>query len=146
MTDTIQKRISEDKQKLLEQLKQVPIIQVACQKCSLGRATYYRWRKESKKFAQTADSAIDEGKKLINDLAESKLISAIQDQNMTGIIFWLKNNSSHYTDKVELTHKLNKDNETLSPEQKELIEKALKLTNNINLKKEVENDTDKVKQ
>lgn len=140
MTKTIQSRIKFDKQKLLEQLKQLPIVQVACQKCGLGRATYYRWRKESKEFSQAADSAINEGKKLINDLAESKLISAIQDQNMTGIIFWLKNNSSHYTDKVELTHKLNRGDEVLSPEQKILIEKALRLTNNINLEKETKND------
>lgn len=123
---TIKKRLSEDKQKLLENLKQVPIISVACQKLGMGRSSVYRWKTEDRFFSQEFDKALQEGKQLINDLAESQLINAIKDQNMTGIIYWLRNNNPNYTDRVELMHKTEK--EELSPEQKELVKKAILLT------------------
>lgn len=126
MTKTIQKRISNDKQKLIDQIKQLPIIQVACQKCGTGRATYYRWRKEDKEFCKLADQALYEGKLLINDLAESKLLSAIQDQNMTGIIFWLKHNHPQYTTRVEIATEL-KDRDLLTKEQEKIINQSLAL-------------------
>jgi ACT domain-containing protein len=76
--------LSEDKQKLLDNLKQVPIVSVACQKTGISRASYYRWKSKDKNFSKEADKALSEGKQLINDLAESQLINAIKDQNMTG--------------------------------------------------------------
>jgi hypothetical protein len=126
MNKTITKRQDANKMLLIEQLKKAPIVQLVCEKLSIGRATYYRWRKEDKQFAKKADQALLEGKLLINDLAESKLIGAIKDQNMTAIIFWLKNHDSTYSNKVELTHKTEK--EELSAEQKKLVKKAISLT------------------
>lgn len=123
--ETINKRLSTDKKKLLKHLEQVPIIQVACQKSGIGRSSYYRWRKEDKLFAKRADKALQNGKQLINELAESQLINAIKDQNMTGIIYWLRNNHPGYADRIELTHKT--DKEHLSPEQEKLVSKALRL-------------------
>jgi len=123
---TIQIRISGDKKKILDNLKQVPIISVACQKTGVGRASYYRWKKEDKIFSKEAERALQNGKQLINDLAESQLINAIKDQNMTGIIYWLRNNHPGYADRIELTHKT--DKEELSPKQKELVKKAIMLT------------------
>lgn len=124
--NTIQKRLSEDKQKLLENLKQIPIISVASQKTGIGRSTAYRWKNQDKTFAKELDKALLEGKQLINDLAESMLINAIKDQNMTSIIWWLRNNHPGYTNKIELTHKTEK--EELSTEQKALVKKAITLT------------------
>lgn len=121
---TIQKRLSEDRQKLLDNLKQVPIVSVACQKTGISRASYYRWKSSDKDFSKEANKALHEGKQLINDLAESQLINAIKDQNMTGIIWWLRNNHPGYTNKIELTTSKT-DDEKLSPEQEKLIEKAL---------------------
>jgi len=123
---SIVKRLSGDKQKILENLKQVPIISVACQKCGIGRASYYRWKEEDKNFAKEADKALQDGKQLINDLAESQLINAIKDQNMTGIIWWLRNNHPGYTNKIELSASKTEE-EKLNPEQQKLIEKALSL-------------------
>jgi len=122
----IQSRIENNKQNIFEKLKQVPIVQVACQKIGIGRATYYRWRKKDKQFAQKADKAIQEGRLFINDMAESQLISAIKEQNMTAIIWWLRNNHPGYADRVELTHKTEK--EELSPKQRKLVQKAIALT------------------
>ena len=71
---TIEKRLSEDKRKVLENLKQVPIISVACQKLGIGRSSFYRWKIEDKLFSNEANKALQEGKQLINDLAESQLM------------------------------------------------------------------------
>jgi len=113
-------------EKLLNELKINPVIQVAVKKVGTSRATYYRLRKD-KSFAKKADQAIDEGVKMICDMAESQLISAIRDRNMTSIIFWLKNRHPAYKDKLELEGRVSLQNEKLTPEQEEKIIKALKL-------------------
>lgn len=123
---TIIRRVSNDKQKVLENLKQTPIISVVCQKLGIGRSSIYRWKDEDKNFSKELNKSLNEGKQLINDLAESQLINAIKEQNMTGIIYWLRNNHPGYADRIELTHKTEK--EELSPEQKELVGKAIALT------------------
>lgn len=92
-------KTNKSKELFLEQLKQTPIVEVACKKTSMARATYYHLRKTDKKFAETADLALAEGKMLINDLGESQLISGMKDGNMTAIIFWLKNNHLNYKQK-----------------------------------------------
>lgn len=114
------------KKKLLEEFKLSPVIQVAVKKVGTSRSTYYRLRKDPK-YAEQADRAIAEGVKMISDMAESQLISAIRDRNMTSIIFWLKNRHPAYKERVELEGKLNLQSEVLTPEQEELILKALRL-------------------
>ncbi|HRN70497.1 MAG TPA: phBC6A51 family helix-turn-helix protein [Candidatus Woesebacteria bacterium] len=124
---TIEERQIKAKQDLLEQLKKTPIVQVACQKINIGRATYYRWRHEDEEFSQKADEAIMEGALLVNDIAESQLMTAIKNQNLTAIIFWLKHHHPNYATKFEVTARLKADNESLTPEQEALVTKALKL-------------------
>jgi len=123
----IQRRISSNKSKVLEQLEQTPIVQVACSKSSIGRATYYRWRKEDARFLKSADEAIAKGRLFINDLAESKLLASIQDQNMTGIIFWLKHNHPTYATRVEITQKEDEEKDQLNPEEESKVKKALRM-------------------
>ncbi len=41
-------------------LKKTPIVQVACERSSVGRATYYRWKKDDADFAKQADEALDQ--------------------------------------------------------------------------------------
>lgn len=60
---------------------------------------------------------------VVNDMAESQLLSAIRDRNISAIFYWLNHRHSAYSNKLEITAKV-KD-ETLSPEQEELIKKAL---------------------
>lgn len=119
-------KTQEQKNLLLEQFKKTPIVQVACEKTGLSRATYYRWRKQDHKFEKHADEALSEGSLLINDLAESQLIGAIKDKNLGAIIFWLKTHHKDYGNKLELTGRLRVD-ESLSAEQKAMIKRALKL-------------------
>ena len=125
---------TEKKGLLLLQLKKTPIVQVACEKTGVSRATYYRWRKEDPEFADNADIAIDEGLNLINDMAESQLISAIKDRNLTGIIFWLKNHHKNYSPKLEVTTK-NGDIQ-ITDEQREIIKQSLDMAFGLNSEEE----------
>lgn len=127
MNDKIQNRQAKEKQVLIDQLKKTPIIQIACEKTGIGRATYYRWHKEDSDFAQRADDALTEGSLLVNDMAESQLISAIKDKNLSAIIYWLNHHHPNYATKVEVTAHLKSQNETLTPEQEALVNKALQL-------------------
>jgi predicted DNA binding protein len=125
--DTIDKRITENRKAILEQLRKLPIIQVACQKTGIARATYYRWRNDDKDFAKEADEAIMEGIEIVNDLSESQLITAIKDQNLSAIRFWLQNRHKAYANKVEVLERGISDNQDLTDEQRKIVEKALRL-------------------
>lgn len=127
MNQTIVERQAREKEALLEQLKKTPIVQIACEKTGVGRTTYYRWRKEDKEFAEAADTALLDGSTLVNDMAESQLLAAIRDRNMTAIIFWLKHHHPAYATKIHLD--VNQPmKEELTPEQAAVVEKALLLS------------------
>jgi len=112
---------------LIEKLRKAPIIQAACEKIGIGRATFYRWKKADQEFSKMVDEAIKEGLLFVNDIAESQLMSAIKDKNMTAIIFWLKHHHSTYTSKLEISGNITAENKPLSPEQETLIKEALRL-------------------
>ena len=124
---TIEQRKEKNKEALLERLRKTPIVQYACGRENVSRATYYRWRKEDPEFAKATDEAIEHGSGLVNDMAEAKLLDAIKDRNMTAIIFWLKHHHPMYATKVEVTAKLKREIKELSPEQQAIVEKALEL-------------------
>lgn len=115
------------KELLAEQLKKMPIIQIACERAGISRATFYRWKKENKEFANASDEAIIEGETLVTDMGESQLISLIRDKNFPAIQLWLKTHHPKYSNKVEITGSLNVKEEPLSAEQQELVKKALGL-------------------
>jgi ACT domain-containing protein len=125
--NTTKKRTAEDKKAVLEQLRKLPIVQVSVQKAGISRATYYRWLNQDKKFAKEAEEAMAEGVEMINDLSESQLITAIKNQNFSCIRFWLQNRHKAYTNKVEVTERVNSANQNLSDEQKKIVEESLRL-------------------
>lgn len=122
MSKNLQTRTELNQELMLGQLKKTPVVQIACEKTGVARSTYYRWR-ENKKFAEESDKALAEGVALVSDMAESQLLSAIRDRNISAIFYWLNNRSPSYGNKLEITAKV-KD-ETLSPEQQKLIKQAL---------------------
>lgn len=124
---------------IVEQLKKMPIIQVACKKAGIPRSTFYRWRKANNTFAQEIEEALDEGTNMISEIAESQLINAIKEKNMTGILFWLRNRHPAYKNRLEVTSKDN--NAELTDEQKQLIKQALKLAQLDNYKEKNEQKT-----
>ncbi len=121
-----------NKQQVIDQLKFNPIIQIACQKSGVSRATFYRWRSEDEEFKKQTETAIQDGVLLINDLAESQLLAAIKDQNLTAIIFWLKNHHGDYADKIQVNTDRGLIDTNLTPEEEKLVKKALKMAGIIN--------------
>lgn len=120
----VTKRQDKEKAALIEQLRRTPIVQVACEKTGIGRASYYRWRKDDPDFAKACDEAMDEGVGLVSDLAESKLINAIKEQNHGAISFWLRHRHPAYAQKLQIQAKVETE-ASLTPEQEELVRRAL---------------------
>ena len=116
-----------DKKRLLLRLVKTPIVEAACNQANVPRSTYYRWRKDDEAFAEACDEAIEQSASVVNDLAESQLISAIKDQNMTAVMFWLKHHHRSYRTRVEIDAKIESVQQELTPEQAELVAHALKL-------------------
>ena len=120
------KKSDELKNAIIEQLRKTPIIQIACEKLNISRMSFYRWKNEDEEFARKIDEALLDGHLLVNDLAESQLISAIKDRNMSAVMSWLKHHHPSYRTKVHIEGTVNTIQE-LSDEQKELVRKALAL-------------------
>ena len=116
---------SKQKELFIEQLKKTPIVQLVCEKLEVGRTSYYRWYKQDEKFAEEVDKSLSEGKYLVNDMAESVIINAIKDRNLSATFFWLKHHHGSYANRVELTTK--NGDLTLTDEQKEIIRNSLSL-------------------
>ena len=116
-----------EKALVLEKLKEVPIVQVACHKAGVGRSTYYRWRQEDPAFARACEDAQREGIEFINDMSESQVVSLIQDKKLPAIVLWLRHHHPAYSNGSKIiTQK--PPPEKLTPEQEAIVRKALKLS------------------
>ena len=74
----VRSRIKENKELILSQLKKTPIVQLACEKTGIGRATYYRWRKSDKRFKKNSDCALLEIKTFLPEkYSECDLINKL---------------------------------------------------------------------
>lgn len=82
----------------IENIKKTPIIQLACSKAGISRATFYRWSKEDENFYKKYLEAESEGREYLSDAMESILIQQAKAGNMTAIIFYLKYNHPKYSD------------------------------------------------
>jgi hypothetical protein len=120
-------RQQQQKQMIIDQLRKIPVVQLMVEKTGIGRTSYYRWRKEDKEFAKACDEAMEQGCTLVNDLAESQLISAIKDKDFPAIRFWLVNHHPAYATKVQINANINNIQEQLTPEQQQVVDEALRL-------------------
>ena len=111
----------------IDELRKVPIVQVACEKTGLSRNSVYRWRKDDKEFLKNMDTALIEGVALVNDMSESQLLTLIKEKNYPAISFWLRHRNDNYKNKLEITTK--DDDEELTPSQAKIVRQALKLAN-----------------
>jgi hypothetical protein len=121
---TTAERTKREKTALIEQLRKTPVIQIACEKTGVSRMTYYRWR-DDEEFAEAADEALADGKSLVNDLAESQLLSALREGEAWSVQYWLRHHHLDYSNKLEITAKAASDK--LTPEQQEQLDRALAL-------------------
>lgn len=125
---TVTARQEREKQLLLEQLKKIPIVQVCCEKLGIGRTTFYDWCKADPAFAMEADRTLAEGISLVNDMVESQLLAAARDGNLGAITYWLKHRHPAYATKVDVTARVQKQKDELTPEQEKTVSEALRLT------------------
>ncbi|MDD5074739.1 MAG: phBC6A51 family helix-turn-helix protein [Candidatus Peribacteraceae bacterium] len=123
----IDRRIANDKSRLIAQLKKNPSIHLAFEKIGVGRRTYYRWRQKDKAFASQVNNAIRDAIALRNDFAESKLLAGIRNGDMRAIKFWLGHHHLAYGAKVKAERQL-ENNSGLTPEQEKEIRRALRLS------------------
>jgi Mg2+/Co2+ transporter CorB len=78
---------------------------------------------------------------VVNDLAESRLMAAIQSGNLTSVMYWLNHNHSQYSNRLEIRGKVETSRE-LTPVQEKNITKALGLINFEEVK-EINNESTK---
>jgi len=126
--------------KFFEELRKIPIVQVACEKTGISRNSVYRWKKEDPSFTKEMDRAMSEGVDFVNDMSESQLLTMIKEKNWGPISFWLKHRNDNYKNKVEITTK--EYSEELTPEQEKIVREALELSSTI-ISNHQKNDTDK---
>ncbi len=121
-------KIKKQKEVLLEHLRTVPIVEVACKKGGISRATFYRWCNEDEDFKANVDNAKVDGVENINDMSEAHLIALIREKKYQAIALWLKKNHHRFMseDKRDLIRKVQKKTE-LNAQQKEILKDALKL-------------------
>ncbi len=123
--ETLEAETIKQKTEFLEHLSKSSIVQLACERSGVGRSTYYDWRSKDKEFAELADRAKEAGEFLVNDIAESKLIQNIQNNQNTAIIFWLKNHHAKYNERIYHQHELINQQE-ITEEEKTKIDWALR--------------------
>jgi hypothetical protein len=119
-------RRDENKQGLIDALKEMPVITVAAKRAGVSPATYYRWRQEDKDFMRQSRDAMDRGIEFVNDMSETQLITLIKEKKMPAITLWLKHHHTRYGSKSQPYVPIASADE-LSPEEEKLVLDALNL-------------------
>ena len=86
----------QNKNKIIKLFKENPITSSVCKKASVSRSTFYRWLDEDHEFKKQVDAALEIGRNKMIDVAESKLLSKVNDGDQRAVEFYLKNNSKRY--------------------------------------------------
>lgn len=117
-----------NKEKFLQKLEDMPIIQVAASQVGVHRSTYYRWYEEDPDFKERADKALKSGEYFINDMMESLLIKLAKEGKVTPMIFWLKHHHPGYMEirRYEHFHRHEFENQPLTEERKQQIALSMK--------------------
>jgi hypothetical protein len=123
-----------EKLRLIEELKQTPIIGIACKKAGISRASYHRWRDEDPWFREQSTSALREGRGPINDRAESVIIKNVNRENISVTKWWL---GLFHDDYKKMTPREENDQRpTLMGHVQELVKAREKLEEEKNQSKE----------
>jgi hypothetical protein len=123
---SIIERRDDCKQAVIDALKEMPVITVACKRAGVSSATYYRWRQEDKDFMRQSRDAMDRGIEFVNDMSETQLIGLIKEKKMPAITLWLKHHHARYGSKSQPYVPIASADE-LSPEEEKLVLDALNL-------------------
>ena len=118
------KRTKKLEESIVTLLRKGHVIEIVCQQCKITRQTLSRWKRESVEFAKVVDEAIAEGKEFLNDISEASLISAVKENNLSAIMYYLKHNHPSYKTRVEVEARI-LNSYQLSDEQKTLVSESL---------------------
>ena len=97
-----QPRTAANKKAMLEALaKKMGMIGQACKAVGINIKTYERWIKNDDEFRQKVEAIEYENL----DLAESKLLKAVKEENLTAIMYYLNNKGKArgYNQRIEVT-------------------------------------------
>lgn len=84
------------KAKFLKELEEYPLVELACRKVGISRATFYRWREQDYDFKVEVQQAEERSRSKVNDLAESKLLENVKNNDYRSIVYWLAHNNRRY--------------------------------------------------
>ena len=87
------------KAKFLAELEENPLVERACKKLNISRATFYRWKADDADFRLEVEEAEERGREKITDFAESKLFENMQNNHFQSLRFWLQHNTTRYSPK-----------------------------------------------
>ena len=100
---------SATKKKLLVELEKNGNVSVACMKVGINRATFYRWREDSKEFMKKSNKVLRYGRENNCDIGEHSLMLKVKAQDLGAIKYLLSHNSPRYKNKqssnVVIVHK-----------------------------------------
>ncbi len=123
---TIIKRQDRLKKLVLEHIQKTPLIESVSQRTGVSRSTIYRWLDDSIEFKREFNKNKDLGVERINELAQSKLMSKINDGDLMAIKYWLSNRSREFMTKLQHLFVDTKVNDVpLTPEEETKIANAL---------------------
>lgn len=105
-------------QKMLDYLERTPIVESACLKLGIARSTFYRWLEDAE-FKKKVDQSLERGRSVVDDVAESHLVSNVKDGNIGAVKFWLTNNNPRYKKKMQIIK------QQMTPVSEEIIEHYL---------------------
>lgn len=76
-----------NKKRVLDELEgQYGIVTTACRRANVGRTQFYHWVNTDPEFA----AKVKDIKEQVIDFTENKLLKAIEEGNITAILFYLK--------------------------------------------------------
>jgi hypothetical protein len=78
--------------KLLVEIENTPLVQIACEKIGISRNTFYRWMKEDPKLLEQVNHSLSLGKGRVNDIAVSNVLSGIKSKDVRYTMYWLDRN------------------------------------------------------
>ena len=90
------RKLARDKDKVLEALAKAGNVRLACQSAGISRMTLYRWRVEDEPFDLACEEALRLGKEEMNDLAQSRLLQAIERGELKAVTYQLSRRHPDY--------------------------------------------------
>ncbi len=85
-----------EKNKFLNELRDVPVVSIICKRTGISKSTVYRWLKNDKGFRIKFNEALGIGRDSISDLAESTIINAMRKGSLRAAEYWLSTNAKRY--------------------------------------------------